>query len=405
MSFKIKLFLQNRPADGRLSTVRGTCGYRRRMDTLPSLGVAAFVVLVAIALLLRRPRTDPQMAQLVKSQNELAGRLAQMADQVTSTQGAIDQRLGAQEATLSKIVEERFAKVDASLAGSLKEAATATQTVINDLNARLGAIGEAHKNLSELSQQVVSLQDILSNKQARGAFGQDQMEAIVRDQLPGEHFEFQCKLSNGRIVDCLIRLPPPLGPLAVDAKFPREAWDALRVAGADKAAQEQAVKAFAASIMNHVKDIAGRYLIPGETAEHALMFVPSEAVYGEIYASIPEVAEKARRSHVFIVSPNTLWAILNTMRAVMRDARMREQAGEIQKMVGLLLNDVRLLDERAGKLQRHFEQAAEDIRDIRISTERISGRSQRIKDVELDDTSPQPVPARGAVVEIAGRKT
>jgi DNA recombination protein RmuC len=376
------------------------------MDSLPILGVVTFVLLVALVVLLRRQQpADPNIAQLVKSQSELAGRLAQMAEQATATQGAIDRRLGAQETAISKIVEERFAKVDASLAGSLKDAATATQTIINDLNARLGAIGEAHKNLSELSQQVVSLQDILSNKQARGAFGQDQMEAIVRDQLPNEHYEFQCKLSNGRIVDCLIRLPAPLGPLAVDAKFPREAWDALRLAGADKAAQEQAIKAFAASIMGHVKDIAGRYLIPGETAEHALMFVPSEAVYGEIYASIPEVAEKARRAHVFIVSPNTFWAILNTMRAVMRDARMREQAGEIQKMVGLLLKDVSLLEDRAEKLQRHFDQVAGDVRDIRTSTERISGRGLRIKEVELEEDVPQPVAARPTVVEIASRKS
>ncbi|HTY69084.1 MAG TPA: DNA recombination protein RmuC [Alphaproteobacteria bacterium] len=372
------------------------------MTSLPILGVAALVLLAVVALLLRRPRVDPHLAQLVQNQNELAGRLAQMAAQATAAQGEIEKRLADQQAAFSRIVEERFTKVD----GNLKQAAAATQTVINDLNVRLGAINEAHKNLTELSNQVVSLQDILSNKQARGAFGQEQMEAIVRDQLPSGHYEFQCKLSNGRIVDCLIRLPAPLGPLAVDAKFPREAWEALRVAGADKAAQEQALKAFAASIMSHVKDISGRYLIPGETAEHALMFVPSEAVYGEIYASIPEIAEKARRAHVFIVSPNTFWAILNTMRAVMRDARMREQAGEIQKMVGLLLNDVRLLDERAGKLQRHFEQAAEDVRDIRISTERISGRGQRIKEVELDEKGEEPpLPVRASVVEIASRKS
>lgn len=371
------------------------------MGSLPILGVAALVVLAVVAVLLRRPRVDPQMAQLVQNQNELAGRLAQMAAQATAAQGEIEKRLGDQQTALSKIVEERFEKVD----GNLKEAALATQTVINDLNVRLGAINEAHKNLSELSNQVVSLQDILSNKQARGAFGQEQMEGIVRDQLPGEYYEFQSKLSNGRIVDCLLRLPAPLGALPVDSKFPREAWDALRAAGSDKAAQEQATKAFGASIMNHVKDIASRYLIAGETAEHALMFVPSEAVYGEIYASVPDVAEKARRARVLIVSPNTFWAILNTMRAVMRDARMREQANEIQKMVGLLLNDVRLLDERAGKLQRHFEQASEDVRDIRISTERINGRGQRIKDVELDDSDEQrPLPTRAAVVEIASRK-
>ena len=355
------------------------------MDWILIAGFAVIALAAIVITALRRQGPDPRITELIQNQSGLAGRLEQMAAQASAAQASIGKRLGDQELALSKIVEERFAKVDERLSGSLKETAAATQKVIDDLNIRLGAISEAHKNLAELSTHVVTLQDILSNKQARGAFGQDQMEAIVRDQLPAQYFEFQCKLSNSRIVDCLIRLPPPLGPLAVDAKFPREAWDALREAAHDKVAQEQAVKAFAASIMNHVKDIASRYLIPGETAEHALMFVPSEAVYGEIYASIPEIAEKARRLRVFIVSPNTFWAILNTMRAIMRDTRMREQAAEIQKMIGQLLEDVRLLDERAGNLQRHFEQASEDVRKIRTSAERINGRGDRIREVELND--------------------
>jgi len=363
------------------------------MESSLLVGVVAFLALATVVLVARRKApADPRLDALIQSQSELAGQLKQMAAQATATQETVQKRLGDQEAALSKVLND-----------GLKETTTATQKIIADLNTRLGAISEAHKSLSELSQQVVSLQDILSNKQARGAFGQDQMETIVRDQLPAEIFEFQCRLSNGRIVDCLIRLPPPLGPLAVDAKFPREAWELLRAAGTDKAAQEQATKAFAASILNHAKDIAGRYLIPGETAAHALMFVPSEAVYGEIYASIPEIAEKARRANVFIVSPNTFWAILSTMRAVMRDTRMREQASEIQKMVGLLLNDVRLLDERAEKLQTHFDQTAKDVRDLRTSAERITSRGQRIKDVEMDEAA-APAIERPTLVAISPRK-
>jgi DNA recombination protein RmuC len=372
------------------------------MDPLPLIALILVVAVAAVTIVRLRPRPDARLDQLIQSQTLLAGRLDQMATQAAAAQDTVTKRLSDQETALSKVVEERFLKVDTKLDGSLKEAAAATQKVINDLNTRLGAIAEAQKSLAELSTQVVSLQDILSNKQARGAFGQDQMETIVRDQLPAELFEFQCKLSNGKIVDCLIRLPPPLGPLSVDAKFPREAWDALRQAGSDKAAQDQAIKAFGASIMNHVKDIAGRYLIPGETAEHALMFVPSEAVYGEIYASIPDIAEKARRANVFIVSPNTFWAILSTMRAIMRDTRMREQAGEIQKMVGLLLEDVRRLDERAEKLQTHFDQTAKDVRDVRTSAERITGRGQRIKEVELE-SGPAVSEGRPTLVAITQR--
>lgn len=345
------------------------------MDPLLIIGIAALAVVGVALIFALRPRApDPAL-------NRIEAVLGTLASQNADAQS----RQQEQERAFTAALDKRFGDAQARLTESLGKSATDTNKTITDLRERLVKIDEAQKKLAELSTHVVNLQDILSNKQARGAFGQDQMELIVRDQLPPELFEFQSKLSNNRIVDCLIRLPPPLGPLAIDAKFPREAWDALRAADSDKAAQEQAMRAFSVSIMTHVKDIAERYLIPGETAEHALMFVPSEAVYGEIYARIPDVADRARRARVFIVSPNTFWAILNTMRAVMRDSRMREQAGEIQKMVGHLLNDVKLLDERTSKLQRHFDQAVEDVRLVRTSAERIANRGDRIREVEIEN--------------------
>jgi DNA recombination protein RmuC len=185
-----------------------------------------------------------------------------------------------------------------------------------------------------------------------------------------------------------LRLPPPLGPLAIDAKFPREAYDAMREAGGDEAARTAAQRAFAGAITNHVRDIADKYIIPGETAESAMMFVPSEAVYCEIYTSTKDVADKARRARVFIVSPTTLWAVLNTMRAILKDARMREQADAIQREVGLLLEDVGRLAKRVDNLEGHFSAAEKDVREIRTSTEKIMRRGDRIQDVELEKGAP-----------------
>ena len=360
---------------------------------LAIIALAAIVALVIAAIMRGRGGgSDEVLARSAQQQSELAGRLAQMAEQAAAAQNQTAERLQAQERTLAKVLEERLAALDKRLVEGLEKSTQTTSATITDVRERLVKIDEAQRSIAELSTHVVSLQDILSNKQARGAFGEEQLEAIVRDQLPPAHFAFQETLSNGTRVDCLIKLPPPLGPLGIDAKFPREAWDGLRAAGAEEGARAQAAKAFASAIAIHVKAIADKYVIPGETAEAALMFVPSEAVYAEIYASAGEVADQARRRRVFIVSPTTLWAVLNTMRAILKDARMREQAGRIQLEVEALLNDVRLLDERAEKLQKHFGQAEEDVRKLRTSAERIAQKGEKIRDVELaEDEEKKPL--------------
>jgi DNA recombination protein RmuC len=358
-----------------------------------SLLVAIFAAAIAVgvaalALRGRRQANDPELVRLAQSQSELVGSLKTLVDQSAAAQSATAERLQAQERALAKALEERFADITKRVGDHLEKSAQATTTTIGDLRERLVKIDEAQKSLAELSTHVVSLQDILSNKQARGAFGEEQLEAIVRDQLPPAHFEFQATLSNRCRVDCLLRLPPPLGALCIDAKFPREAYDALREAGADEAARAAAQRAFATAITKHVSDIAEKYLIPGETAEAALMFVPSEAVYCEIYTSTKDVADKARRARIFIVSPTTLWAVLNTMRAILKDARMREQADAIQREVGLLLDDIGRLSKRVDNLESHFSAAEKDVREIRTSTEKIMRRGDRIQDVELDKSAP-----------------
>jgi DNA recombination protein RmuC len=266
----------------------------------------------------------------------------------------------------------------------LQESSTRSQNSLTALRERLAVIDKAQKNITELSTQVVGLQDILANKQARGAFGEVQLRDIVEAILPPSAYAFQETLSNGKRADCLLRLPNPPGPIAIDSKFPLESYQALRNAG-DETAATIARRAFAADVRKHVQDIAERYIVPGVTAESALMFLPSEAVYAELHANFREVVEVSYRARVWIVSPTTLMATLNTIRAVLKDVRMREQAGVIQTEVGMLLADIIRLDDRVGKLQKHFDLTSEDVRHIRVSTDKVMKRSERIEEMQLED--------------------
>ncbi len=310
---------------------------------------------------------------LEASHRELAGRLAQLAEENR-----------AQQASLSRLIEERLEKVSRRMGESLESSAQTTHKTIAELQARLAVIDEAQKRITELSGQVVGLQDILANKQSRGAFGEIQLNDLVSTILPPSAYSFQTVLSNGKRADCLIRLPNPPGAIVIDAKFPLESYRALSEAG-DEAARTLAARAFRADVLKHVNDIAGKYIVAGETAESALMFLPSEAVYAELHASFLDVVEQSYRKKVWIVSPTTLMATLNTVRAVLKDARMREQAGLIQREVMTLLKDVARLDDRVASLRRHFEQAEQDIRKISTSSEKIVRRAGRIEEVQVAD--------------------
>jgi DNA recombination protein RmuC len=350
------------------------------VEWLALLVVAALVVIVVLAL---RAPGGAALRRLDERQSELIGRVGQIGERTASLQGEIQERLQAQERDLTKAVDERLHAMSLRLDARLDRTDQATTTTVGDLRERLGRIDEAQRKLTDLSKDVVSLQDILSNKQARGAFGEVQLEAVLRDQLPPGQVSIQHTLTNGKRADALILLAPPFGPLAIDAKFPREGYDALRASGEGKS-REEALRVFSTSVMNHVRAIATSYVVPGETAEAALMFVPSEAIYAEIFASAPDVVDKARRARVFLVSPTTLWAVLNTMRALMKDARMKEQSAAIQKEVGLMLADIGRLAERIGQLETHFSQAEKDIREIRTSADKVIRRGDRIRDAELD---------------------
>ncbi len=342
--------------------------------------VAAVMAVIVLAVVLRGGRGEDRVTQMAReaaalgaAQSEIMGRLKALAESQTVAQS-----------DLTRTLNERLDAVSKRMGERLETSAVKTAESLGDLKKHLNVIDAAQKNIEELAGQVVGLQDILSNKQARGAFGEIQLNDIVRNILPPSAYEMQATLSNGKRADCLIKLPNPPGAIAIDAKFPLESYHALRNA-ADDAARTQAGRQFRADILRHVTEIGAKYVVPGETAESALMFLPSEAVYAELHANFTEVVEKSYRLRVWIVSPTTLMATLNTVRAVLKDARMREQAGVIQKEVLVLLDNVRRLDDRAAKLQRHFDQASEDVRQVRISTEKINVHGVKIEEMQLDE--------------------
>lgn len=325
---------------------------------------------------------------LLRGQAELAGRLSQLGEHTIQEQGKIAQAINEQKLAVLKIMDEKLLAVTKSVGEGLQQNAAKTTETLTDLRERLAKIDIAQQKISSLSEQVVSLQEVLSNKQARGAFGEIQLNDLVTSILPPSAYEFQAVLSNTRRADCLLRLPNPPGSIVIDAKFPLESYSALRAASSDREKVE-AERFFRASVLKHIKDISEKYIIAGETAESALMFLPSEAVYAELHANFTDVVEASYRSKVWIVSPTTLMATLNTVRAVLKDAKMREQAGVIQKEVGTLIEDIARLDSRIDSLSKHFKLANEDVDGIRISSGKIGRRIQKIEDLELGEDAPR----------------
>ena len=311
---------------------------------------------------------DPRLDSLLQAQGDIAGQFKQT--------------IAAQTA-----LSERMDSLNNRLSQSMSDSATKTAATISGIGERLSAIDEAQKNITALSGQVVGLQQILSNKQARGAFGQAQMEEIVRDGMPSNLYEFQGKLSNNNRPDCKIILPGAKACIVIDSKFPLEGFTLLRNASTDDE-KKLALARVRTDVSKHVSDIAEKYLIPGEVQTPAIMFVPSESIYADLHDGFSDLIQKAHRSHVIVVSPNILMLAINTVQTVMKDARMREQADRIQNEVGALLKDVRLLADATDKLQRHFNQAEADMKDIATRSGRIVTRAEKIENVELSPQLP-----------------
>lgn len=354
--------------------------YKKAMDSNLLMMIVA-IVLVGLCLMavmiLRSFRANRDNEGNLS--NVLAG-MSQASLKLGESQAILADRLQQGQHQLN----QRLDTLQAHLGNSLTQQTEKTGQSLKSLHERLAVIDAAQKNITDLSQQMVGLQDILSNKQARGAFGEIQLNDLVRSILPPNAYEFQTTLSNGRRPDCMLLLPLPPGSIAIDAKFPLSSYEALRAAKDDNA-KLQAKRSFAADLKKHIMDIADRYIIPGETAESALMFLPSEAVYAELHANFRNVVEESFKRRVWIVSPTTLMATLNTVRAVLKDVRMKEQAGLIQEQVLKMMVDMDRLDKRVGKLRTHFTLAEKDITEIETSAKKITSHGDKIEAMQLGD--------------------
>jgi DNA recombination protein RmuC len=328
----------------------------------------------------RQRELDDKMAEISRANAELAGSMKTMAEVLSHRQ-----------TELARTVAERLDSVGHRVGQGLEATTKSTSDNLARLGERLAVIDAAQQRISGLTQEVVSLKDILANKQSRGAFGQGRMEAIIRDGMPSGAYEFQYQLSNGKRPDCIIRLPEDPRVMVIDSKFPLESFTALRDAK-DDVARKQAEARVRNDVSKHVGDVASKYLIPGETQSMALIFVPSESLYADLVEFFDDVVQRAHRDHVIIVSPSLLMMAVQVTQALVRDAKMREQADVIQKEVRLLMQDVRRLGERVGKLDQHFKLTARDIEEITTSTGKIVKRGEKIEQVDLEvDVAPAPL--------------
>ena len=368
---------------------------------VPSSGAFALLVaaalfllaaLIGIAILIARAsraRSTEAAGQTARAE-EIEARMAELARIQADTAGRIHmmgEALGGRQAELSRVLADRLDAVTHRIGQSMETTTRHTVESLRHLHERLAVIDNAQKNLTDLSSQVTSLREVLANKQARGAFGQGRMEAIVRDGLPKGAFEFQFTLSNRTRPDCVVFLPGDERPIVIDAKFPLEAVTALRQAASEED-RKQAGQRLRQDVLRHVGDIAERYLIPGETQEIALMFVPSESVYAELYDGFDDVIQKAYRAQIVLVSPSLLMLAIQVMQQICKDARMRDAAQEIRTEVGHLTDDVDRLRERVLKLQQHFGQATDDVAQVLISADKITKRGGRIEALEFHDPEP-----------------
>lgn len=340
----------------------------------------------------RAREAEDRLSDILRTQSEMQGRMATMAELFGSRQGEIARAMG-----------ERLDGMTHRLGQSIAEQTKATHENLSRLQERLAVIDAAQGNIQSLAGQVAGLQAILSNKQTRGAFGQARMEAIVADGLPPGSYEFQATLASGFRPDCLIRMPNGAPSLAIDAKFPLESFNAIRSAEGNEALLKAAVALFRRDMDVHIKAVADKYLVPGETQDTAFLFVPSESVFAEIHENHEAIVQRAHRARIVIVSPSLLMLSIQVIQSVLKDARMREQAHLIQGEVMRLMEDLGRLDERVRRLHGHFGQTAKDIDEILVSTTKVTKRGQRIEALEFGELPAAPEPAPRAVETKSGQ--
>ena len=357
---------------------------------LISLVIIGLLLIVTLLLILRKSKDSAEPSEVsFNNLNEQIRILADGQQQLTGSLKTIGEVQAASQSKLLNLINERLAEVQNTMGESLQGSATKTARSLGELQQRLETIDKAQENIEKLSGNVLSLQDILSNKQTRGAFGEIQLNDIVIKALPSDSYKFQYTLSNGKRADCLIDLPNPPGAIVIDSKFPLEAYESLR-SSSNSSELIEASRMMKTSVRQHIKSIAEKYIIEGETAEGAIMFLPSEAVYAELHANFSDVVREGFDAKVWIVSPTTCMATLNTMRAILKDARMREQAGAIRTELGLLFKDVERLSERVMNLDRHFVQASKDIEEIKISAKRAGNRARKLDNFDFEEVTTDP---------------
>ncbi|MBB3916451.1 DNA recombination protein RmuC [Rhizobium fabae] len=356
-------------------------------------GVLAALVLLVIVLLLhgaslrreqaeeasfRAGESEARMAELLKIQAEMQGRIAAMTEV-----------FGARQSELNQTINQRLDGMTQRVSSTITEQTKSTHENLQRLQERLAVIDAAQNNIQTLAKDVVGLQAILSNKQTRGAFGQSRMETIIADGLPRGAYSFQPTLSNGSRPDCTIRMPNDAPSLVIDAKFPLEAWNAIRDAGSPEAGKI-ASQQFRRDMEVHIRDISEKYLIQGETQDTAFLFVPSESIFAEVHENFEPVVQKAHRSRIVIVSPSLLMLSIQVIQAVLKDQRMRAQAHLIQGEVALLMDDLGRLDERVRKLQGHFAMAQKDIDMVVTSADKLTKRGAKIEGLEFEASDGKP---------------
>ena len=359
--------------------------------TLILMMAAGGFALVVMILLLMMARAAGRAAQatapLTNQMEYLNQRVQTIGDGQQQLAGGlthVSEAQAAQQNNMLKLMEARLAAVQEQMTLNLTTNAKTTANSLGELQQRLVTIDKAQDNIQKLSGDVLSLQDILANKQTRGAFGEIQLQEIVSKALPSDAYAWQATLSNGKRADCLIHLPNPPGPIVIDSKFPLEAYEALRNAKTELDTRD-AVKFMRTSVKAHIKAISEKYIIEGETADGAIMFLPSEAVYAELHSNFPELIREGFEARVWIVSPTTCMATLNTMRAILKDARMREQAGAIRTALRQLHRDVELVVDRVDKLNTHFTQARKDIEGISTAAERAGKRAHKLDNFDFEE--------------------
>jgi DNA recombination protein RmuC len=377
------------------STIFTIAGHRFTLFEL-GLGLAALALLLLVVAVILIWRSGSGRAQdkhdAARRTQDLELRLAELAG---SLQSFASQAQG-NTVHLQRSLDERLDAVSQRVGLGLAEQSEKTSLSLGQLNERLAVIDAAQRNITSLSTEMISLKDILNNKQSRGAFGQGRMEAIIKDGLHSAAYEFQSTLSNGMRPDCVVILPDSSLRLVIDAKFPLESYSAIR-ASQDDGSRKAAEARLRVDMSKHVKDISEKYLLSGETHETAIMFVPSESIYAEINESFDDVVQKAHRSRVILASPNVLMLLVQTMQAIFKDVAMRDQAHVIKAEVGKLMEDVGRLKDRASDLRRHFDLANADLDKLDISADRISKRGVKIESLDLSDvqgdgTLPPPRP-------------